>query len=118
VLKVTAMTARYTQESPLEQVRSEFSKMFGSKIELLEKTENRRRHKPCRLGTGREMRRTKAPNVKRRLGMDGQHFYDGQRLENGEVKTVEVGFQSAGEGNVLGLRNVVFPVSVPIYDDS
>jgi integrase len=34
-----AMTARYTGEIPLEQVRSEFSTKFGSKEELLEKTE-------------------------------------------------------------------------------
>jgi len=34
-----AMTALYTGEIPLDQVRAEFSKTFGSKIELLEKTE-------------------------------------------------------------------------------
>jgi integrase len=34
-----AMTALYTGEIPLEQVRTEFSKQFGSNIELLEKTE-------------------------------------------------------------------------------
>ena len=34
-----AMTARYTGEIPLEQVRAEFSTKFGSKKQLLEKTE-------------------------------------------------------------------------------
>jgi hypothetical protein len=34
-----AMMARYTSEIPLEQVRSEFSKKFGSKIEFWKKTE-------------------------------------------------------------------------------
>jgi len=37
---LTVMTARYTGEIPLEQVRTEFSKVFGCKIELLEKMEN------------------------------------------------------------------------------
>ncbi len=52
---LTVMTARYTGEIPLEQVRTEFSKMFGSKIELLEKTENRW-HKPFRIWSGRSDR--------------------------------------------------------------
>jgi hypothetical protein len=33
------MTAPYTGEIPPEQVRTEFCKMFASKIELVEKTE-------------------------------------------------------------------------------
>jgi integrase len=35
-----AMTAKYTGQVPLEQVRAEFSIRFGKKIELLENTEN------------------------------------------------------------------------------
>jgi hypothetical protein len=35
-----AMTARYTGEIPLEQIRSEFSSKFGTKTELLEKGKN------------------------------------------------------------------------------
>jgi hypothetical protein len=35
-----AIPARYTGEIPREQVHTEFSKMFGPKIELLEKMEN------------------------------------------------------------------------------
>jgi hypothetical protein len=31
-----AMTARYTGEIPLEQIRAEFSSRFGDKLEVLE----------------------------------------------------------------------------------
>lgn len=34
-----AMTARYTGEIPLEQIRSEFSSKFGTKTKLLENKE-------------------------------------------------------------------------------
>ena len=36
----SAMTARYTGEIPLEQIRIEFSTKFGNKIDILEKMEN------------------------------------------------------------------------------
>lgn len=35
-----AMTARYTGEIPLDQVKAEFSSRFGNKIDVLENTEN------------------------------------------------------------------------------
>jgi integrase len=36
----SAMTARYTGEIPIEQVRASFSKQFGNKIVVLENMEN------------------------------------------------------------------------------
>jgi hypothetical protein len=36
----SAMTARYTGEIPIEQIRADFSKQFGSKIVVLENMEN------------------------------------------------------------------------------
>jgi hypothetical protein len=36
----SAMTARYTEEIPLEKIRTEFSSKIGNKIHVLENTEN------------------------------------------------------------------------------
>jgi integrase len=36
----STMTARYTGEIPLEQIRTEFSMKFGNRIDVLENMEN------------------------------------------------------------------------------
>lgn len=38
-----AMTARYSGEIPLDQIKAEFSSKFGNKIDVLENIENRNR---------------------------------------------------------------------------